>query len=301
MTPTQGVLPYELNQPFWSDGADKSRWMVLPDGGQIAFDAAGEWEMPLGTLFIKHFEIDTLEGGAPTRTRLETRFLVQEESGVRGYTYRWNDAGTEATLLQSGATRTLTVPDGASDEATFQWQFPARHQCTACHTPEAGSMLGTETAQLNRTVNLHGVTQNQIVTWANWGLFTGATSPADLSGLPAHPALDDETASVQSRARSWLHVNCASCHMGEASGADMDLRVSMALTEMQVCNETPGKGDLGITNAALLAPGAPQTSILYRRAAGEPPARMPPVATALRDVQGVALLEAWITGLSACP
>jgi hypothetical protein len=162
-------------------------------------------------------------------------------------------------------------------------------------------MLGTETAQLNRTVNLHGVTQNQIVTWANWGLFTGATSPADLSGLPAHPALDDETASVQSRARSWLHVNCASCHMGEASGADMDLRVSMALTEMQVCNETPGKGDLGITNAALLAPGAPQTSILYRRAAGEPPARMPPVATALRDVQGVALLEAWITGLSACP
>ncbi|MGB0591061.1 MAG: PQQ-dependent sugar dehydrogenase [Myxococcota bacterium] len=301
MTPVSGVVPYELNHPFWSDGAEKSRWMVLPDGGQITFSPAGEWEVPLGTLFIKHFEIDTVEDGVMTRTKLETRFLVQEDNGVRGYTYRWDDDGSDATLLQSGATRTLTVPDEVSGEVTFQWQYPARHQCKACHTPEAGSMLGTETAQLNRVVDLHGVTENQIVTWANWGLFTGASSPADLSGLAAHPALDDETQSVESRARSWLHVNCASCHMGEASGAEMDLRVGTDLAEMAVCNETPGKGDLGVTDAVLLAPGSPQSSILYRRAAGEPPARMPPVASARHDAQGVSLLEAWIAGLSACP
>jgi len=301
MTPAYGVVPYELNQPFWSDGAEKSRWMVLPDGGQITFSATGEWEVPLGTLFIKHFEIDTVEDGVMARTKLETRFLVQEENGVRGYTYRWNDEGTEATLLKSGATRTLTVADEDAGETTFQWQFPARHQCTACHTKEAGSMLGTETAQLNRVVDLHGVTENQIVTWANWGLFTGSSSPADLSGLTAHPALDDESQSLESRARSWLHINCSSCHMGEASGAEMDLRVGADIAQTQTCNEPPGKGDLGITGAVLLDPGSPETSILYRRASGEPPARMPPVASARHDTQGLAVVEAWISSLSACP
>ena len=41
LLPAAGVLPYELNLPFWSDGAEKSRWMVLPQGGQIGFDAEG--------------------------------------------------------------------------------------------------------------------------------------------------------------------------------------------------------------------------------------------------------------------
>ena len=301
MTPAEGVIPYTLNHPFWSDGAEKSRWMVLPEGGQIGFDAHGVWEIPTGALFIKHFEIDTIVDGTPTRTRLETRFLVQEESGVRGYTYRWNEAGTEATLLASGDTRTLSVPSPSGPPESFQWQFPARHQCTACHTPEAGGMLGTESAQLNREVDLHGVVENQLVTWANWGVFTGATTPADLSGLPSHPAIDDESASLEARARSWLSVNCSSCHMGGPGSGEMDLQLKTPLAETATCDVAPTKSDLGIADARLLSPGSALTSVLYQRAAGEPPLRMPPLASARHDWRGLEVLEAWISSLSSCP
>ena len=301
MTPAPGVIPYALNHPFWSDGAKKSRWMVLPEDGQIEFDPHGVWEIPEGALFIKHFEIDTLVDGTPTRTRLETRFLVQEESGVRGYTYRWNDAGTEATLLTSGDTRSLTVLSASGATESFQWQFPARHQCKACHTPEAGGMLGTESAQLNREVDLHGVIENQLLTWANWGVFTGASRPADLSGLPSHPAIDDASASLEARARSWLHVNCSSCHMGGLGSDEMDLQLKTPFSETATCDVTPQKSDLGIADARLVSPGSALTSVLYQRASGDPPIRMPPVASARHDWRGLEVLEAWIMALSSCP
>ena len=33
LEPSAGVIPYEVNAPFWSDGAVKQRWIVLPGDG----------------------------------------------------------------------------------------------------------------------------------------------------------------------------------------------------------------------------------------------------------------------------
>src|ERR1700761_5832902 len=35
-----GLLPYDLNVAFWSDGADKARWISVPTG-RIGFSATG--------------------------------------------------------------------------------------------------------------------------------------------------------------------------------------------------------------------------------------------------------------------
>ncbi|MDP6944021.1 MAG: hypothetical protein QF464_07730, partial [Myxococcota bacterium] len=274
------------------------RWMVLPQGGQIDFDATGQWSVPHGTIFIKHFALD--QGPDAPATRLETRFLVHEADGVRGYVYRWNDAGTEATLLESGDTRevSVTTEGGAT---TFAWQFPARHQCRSCHTSEAGGVLGLETAQLNREVSLHGLTENQLETWTQWSLFSTQSQPSDLAALPAHPHPDDTLTPLDARARSWLHVNCASCHMGQASGGPMDLRVTTPLADTATCDVTADKGDMGLVGGALITPGSPESSVLYQRIVGQPPFRMPPLASARHDTTGVALVEAWVSSLTACP
>jgi hypothetical protein len=63
----------------------------------------------------------------------------------------------------------------------------------------------------------------------------------------------------------------------------------------------PDKGDLGVAGAKLLSPGAPATSVLHQRLLAQPPYRMPPLATSRPDTGGAALIEAWITQLSACP
>ena len=31
LTPNAGIVPYDVNVPFWSDGAHKTRWFCLPD------------------------------------------------------------------------------------------------------------------------------------------------------------------------------------------------------------------------------------------------------------------------------
>ncbi|WP_350287902.1 PQQ-dependent sugar dehydrogenase, partial [uncultured Croceitalea sp.] len=57
-----GVLPYDMIDPFWSDGAYKKRWMAIPNDGthdtaaeQIGFSENGVWNFPNGAVLIKHF------------------------------------------------------------------------------------------------------------------------------------------------------------------------------------------------------------------------------------------------------
>jgi glucose/arabinose dehydrogenase len=46
LAPTAGLRPYDLRWPFWSDGASKRRWLVLPQGGRIEFDREARGDSP---------------------------------------------------------------------------------------------------------------------------------------------------------------------------------------------------------------------------------------------------------------
>ena len=50
--PAQGLIPYDVNIPLWSDGATKERWMALPDGSAIHIDADGDWQFPVGRRIV---------------------------------------------------------------------------------------------------------------------------------------------------------------------------------------------------------------------------------------------------------
>src|SRR3954452_22064612 len=93
LTPARGLIPYELNAPFWSDGADKRRWISVPEGPtRIGFASRGEWTFPAGTVFVKQFELAVDESHAGERRWLETRLLVRDETGdVYGLSYRWRE------------------------------------------------------------------------------------------------------------------------------------------------------------------------------------------------------------------
>src|SRR4051812_17906185 len=130
LTPSDGLLPYEINAPFWSDGAGKRRWIAVPAGDRIAFSADGEWIFPAGTVFIKHFAWPHSDTCAPSR--LETRLLVRDqEGGVYGTSYRWREDGRDADLVTEA--RTEAVPG----EPGRTWFFPGPRDCRTCHTPAA--------------------------------------------------------------------------------------------------------------------------------------------------------------------
>lgn len=285
--PAPGLIPYQPAAPFWSDGADKARWVALPDNTSIDTATDPHWTFPPGTVLAKHFEI----GSVLIETRL---FMRHPDGGWAGYTYRWNDSGTAASRVRSGATRDL---------GSQTWTYPSEADCLGCHTAAAGFVLGLEVAQLNNDFSYaqSDVTDNQLEVFNHIGLFTNDL-PEPVSALPALSDPVDFNAPLDDRARAYLHTNCAQCHRpGGPTGTDLDLRYDTPLAATNTCDTVPQTGSLGIVNARLLAPGDPGRSMLLVRTNRRDANAMPPLASNAIDSDGVSLLTEWINSISRCP
>jgi uncharacterized repeat protein (TIGR03806 family) len=294
LTPQPGILPYEINVPFWSDGADKQRWFSLPDPGSvIGFHREANWTFPPGAIWIKHFEIELTNGVPSSTRRLETRFLVRNPGGVYGITYRWNIEQTNASLVpEDGQDEELAIThaDGVRRQL---WRYPSRAECLACHTASGGYALGFNTGQLNRAVSLGEARGNQIALLEAMGYFQPEVT--GLSTLPALAPATDNTSSLEYRVRSYLAVNCAHCHQPGSLGVGLfDARLSTPTAEAGLVNG-PLNDPEGNPDNRVLAPSAPERSALLQRIARLGPGRMPPLASSVIDRSATNLLHEWIT------
>ncbi|MBN8247526.1 MAG: PQQ-dependent sugar dehydrogenase, partial [Verrucomicrobia bacterium] len=286
----EGILPYEVNAPFWSDHAEKLRWFFLQDpASAITRDAADQWTLPTGAVWVKHFEMEMTRGNPATRKRLETRFLVKTADSVYGLTYRWRADGSNADLVgDSGQSETLLILDGGVTR-TQVWHYPGRSECLVCHTTTDGGALGFSTRQLNRNVTVSGVAINQLTALGNLDVFSPPHgSPASLPRL-ASPA--DATASLEFRFRSYLDVNCAYCHQPDGLGrGTWDGRLSTPLAQAGILDGGV-IDDLGIFGARVIAPGNLDSSVLWHRVSALGSQHMPPLATSALNTAGIELVR----------
>ena len=118
--------------------------------------------------------------------------------------------------------------------------------------------------------------------------------------------ISDQSATLQSRAKSYLHSNCAHCHRpGGPSSAAIDLRYQIPFAggppNMGLCFELPQYDDMGLTNAYIVTPGNHEQSILSQRmASGNGGLRMPPLGNNIDDIPARSLIDAWINDLAGC-
>jgi uncharacterized repeat protein (TIGR03806 family) len=290
MIPSDGLIPYELNISFWSDGAQKRRWMALP-AAKIAFAPRGEWKFPAGTVFVKHFELATNESQPLQRRRLETRLLVCAANGsVYGATYKWRPDNSDADLLATNLTEDIVIQT-ATGTRTQTWYYPSREDCLTCHTDRAGGVLGVKTRQLNRDI---------INTWNHLGLFDPAPADGvlDSSNFLARP--DDTSRTLEDRARSYLDVNCANCHRPGGTVAYFDARYDTS-REKQGLIDGPVLINEGIDHARIIAPNDIWRSILYMRANSVEGFKMPPISHQTVDHTGMSLLREWIESMGGQP
>jgi len=298
LTPADGVVPYEVNLPFWSDGAEKRRWFHVPGTNRLTFAATGPWLSPTGSVWVKHFELPAGPSATDRRQRLETRFLVRNASGVYGITYRWTSATNAVLVADEGEFGTYTVGEGAAAR-TVEWRFPSRAECLACHNAASGGTLSFETAQLSRVVaSTDGLVQDQISRLAAAGYLHNP--PSHPQAFRRHPALSDERVSLEARARSYLAVNCAPCHRpgGTVGGGFFDTRLETP-TEAAgllagLLNDSGENPDFRV-----VVPGDPTRSVLLHRLTSLGSDRMPPISSGVADTEGVALLERWISSTAA--
>jgi len=303
LAPAAGLIPYELNSPLFSDNAEKLRWVSIPTDGnrdsateQIQFRPELPWTYPAGTVAVKHFELPTNANNPLQRRRLETRFLVATGNGdFYGLTYRWRLNGSDADLVsEAGASANYTVTEADGSSRVQRWDFPSRSDCRTCHNKGGGVFLGLTTWQLNRAINGAGTPRNQLDIWAVSELFNAPIgSPAY---LPAAAPLDDTTAPLETRVRSYLASNCANCHNDRSEedlNADFDLSFWNTLAETRMVNGVP-LYDLGVNDARVVKPGSPDASVLLLRMEATDVHKMPPIGRNLVDDQAVALVRQWI-------
>jgi uncharacterized repeat protein (TIGR03806 family) len=302
LAPADALIPYDLNVPFWSDGAAKWRWIAVPNeatkpAGNIGFRPSGEWIFPKGTVFIKHFELATDETRPAVKRRLETRLLVCDaDGGVYGAAYKWRADNSDAELLATNLTEAIEIKTAAGTR-TQMWYYPSRQDCLVCHTARAGLVLGVKTRQLNRDFDYpSGRADNQLRVWNHLGLFEPALDEARLGDYPRLAGAEDARRSLEDRARSYLDANCAHCHRPGGTVAYFDARYDTPLKEQ---NLIAGQIliDEGIDGARAIAPNDIWRSLIYMRASSLEAIKMPQLAHNVADEPGMRLLRQWIESL----
>lgn len=299
LTPQPGFIPYTVNSPLWSDGAVKTRWMALATNTAITFAPEGEWTFPIGTVFMKHFNLPVNDTNPAVVQRLETRLLVLGTNGLMyGASYKWRADNSDAELVPVLTNENVIVTT-ATGVRTQVWSYPGRQDCLTCHTIPSGGVLGVKTRQLNGDLNYPatGVIDNQLRAWNHVGLFNTTLSEAAIPGYAKLVAVTDPNATLELRARSYIDANCAHCHRPNGGvQANFDARFDTPL-ESQGLVGGAVQNNLGISGAHVVSPGDTNKSILFQRDSSLAAIKMPPLAKNVVDVQAMAVISEWIMTL----
>lgn len=299
LSPNPGLIAYNVNLPFWSDYAVKSRWFIITNTtDRIGLSADGTWTYPEGMMWVKHFDMEMQRGNPDTKKRIETRVLVRNAQGSYGVSYRWNTNDTEAFLAPDAGVNFNLAITNESVVINQDWRIPSRAECITCHNPAAGHALSFNTRQLNCPGEIGGASGNFISLIEDRGYTSNHLGNPALLGRHISPENDEY--SLEARARSYLAVNCSYCHMGPGSPAPgaFDARAFRKLDQTGMLLGQ-ASANLGNTNNLLLVPGDTAYSIIWNRiGASNNFSRMPPLASSEVDHTGVKLIADWIASLT---
>jgi hypothetical protein len=346
----EGVIPYSVNAPFWSDQSFKVRFIALPE-----FDSEGKptfidysntksWTFPNGTVIVKSFALEMEHGNPQSKQWIETRFMTRQEGEWAGYSYLWNKEQTDADLVETaGRDVPFQIADKGEKGGTRKqvWHYPSRAECMVCHSRASNFVLGLCEVQMNKShdyktgsenqlnhleqlrilkprspdlrtsLNLMGQTDGkkdkELDEWVNKQLAfpdqRKIATPDHLLPLPVSQLKKlvnpyDKTNSLEARVKSYLHSNCANCHINAGGGnSQMDLDFFADKTKIKILDEKPNHHTFGFKDAKIIAPGDPERSVLLHRISIVGTGQMPQISRNMVDKQAVELFTEWIRSL----
>jgi uncharacterized repeat protein (TIGR03806 family) len=300
LIPSSGVIPYEPISSLFSNYAQKLRFVWLPSGTMGTYNGdANNIELPLGSVIIKNFFYDNV---LPDNTRvlLETRLMIRKAEGWTFAEYFWNDEQTEAFLDTKG--------DGgfkyvrwieAGEQREINYRMPSGSECFTCHKSNTtNEPIGIKPQSLNSSYAFADGLQNQLQKWIDVG-YLEDNIPTNINTVVDYR---DTSHPLEIRVRSYVDINCASCHRDEGHCNYRPMRFAFSennlLENLGVC-VTP---DQTLSNLSsdqkLIKPGDPENSVIYYRLnAIAEDERMPLLGRNIVHDDGVALLRDWITSL----
>ena len=297
LQPNEGVLPYDLNSPLFSDYAKKSRFVWMPSGKPAAYHPDKVLEFPKGAVLIKNFfyENDETDPDAGRRI-IETRLLVHREAGWEAHSYVWNESQTEAILDIVGDIVKVNWKDSKGERRQVNYIIPNKNQCKGCHSyDEKLEPIGPKIRNLNKPFAYVGGEKNQLEKWAKVGYLSGFEISED---HPKTAEWNNPSDSLHHRAMAYLDINCGHCHNPHGPGGT---------TGLNLVYDAPVDLNLGVNKPPVAAgrasggydysivKGSPEISIMvHRMASDEPGVMMPELGRTTVHEEGVALIREWI-------
>ncbi len=264
----EGVRAYSVRNPLWTDGLEKHRYLVLPEGASIDTSDPDHWAFPEGTRLFKEFVSD----GRLLETRLLWKAGPSSDDWVY-VAYRAREDGSDGD----------PVPDGEADVLGTDHDIPSTQDCAFCHRGGRDFVLGPGAFQLAR---------EDFDAWVAAGMLPPDTVYADPPG--------DDTARA---ALGYLHGNCGHCHDDVhpiASFRTLRLRLTVGTTSAAEAPAWVTSAGIDANHEldgtrVIIQPGDPASSQLYVRMAHRDELAMPPLGTDHVDDAGLAAIGAWIT------
>jgi uncharacterized repeat protein (TIGR03806 family) len=296
--PNQGVLPYDLNTPLFSDYAAKYRFVWMPPGTAAQYRDDGVFDFPTGAILAKTFAFPA-EGSRDKEKLIETRLLVHGKNGWIGLPYVWNEAQTEARLDLVPDPVPISYADSSGQKHAFTYFIPNANECKQCHENTRVMLpIGPKARNLNKDYEYAGGAANQLVRWAQVGYLQGAPAPQSAPRAAKWDAPASGT--LEERARAYLDNNCAHCHQpGAGAGyTGFDLRLSATgLSSLGLCKSPNSAGRVGNLIYDLV-PGKSEESILVARMESvRPKEMMPQIGRSVVHQEGLALIREWVRSL----
>ena len=301
LKPVEGVLPYELITPLFSDYAHKSRFVWMPEGTSATYDTDHVLDFPKGAVLIKNFyynhdERDLSKG----RRIMETRLLINRGEEWDAYGYIWNDSQTEASYELVGDIKDVSWINEAGETKEVPYIIPNKNQCKSCHAYKTKQMpIGPKARNLNKDFAFADGTINQLEKWKQVGYLKGLNSTLDAPSIADWT--NGELYNIHDRSMAYLDVNCGHCHNPDGAAntsgltllahSDTDLKLGIYKPTVSA-----GAGTGGFTYS--IVPGNPDESIMiYRMNSDNPGAMMPEVGRRLVHNEGVDLISDWIAAM----
>ena len=301
LIPSDNVLPYTLNSELFSDYAYKARFVWMPQGSAAQYRKDEVLDFPLGTVLIKNFYYPTdMRNPHGERRLIETRLLVNTQSGWKNYPYLWNEDQTEADYHPFGEFTKVSWIDIKGEEQYVNYMQPQQGQCKSCHIVDDNVMpIGPKVRNLNGVFDYgEEGKHNQLVYWQQMGYLEGfnPNEPQPRNAVWNNPSED-----LDDRARAYLDINCGHCHNPKGPGNTTGFYLD-ALTadpkELGVC-KVPVAAGRGSGNLRYdIVPGNPTESIVhYRMASEEIDVMMPEIGRLKVHYEGLDLIASWIASM----
>lgn len=272
---TTEAFEYNLSTTLFSDYAHKQRLIALPESTSMEYNGDGLPIFPDNTVIAKTFFYNLNERDLDLGKQIiETRILIKLNGNWESGNYKWNEDQTDAVLDADSSILPISWIDNAGETQSINYKIPSNTDCFTCHQSfDELKPIGPKLRSMNFDVN----NSNQLQQFIDNNHLSGLTNPANVRALPNW---EDDTLPLADRARAYIDINCASCHIPGGQCEDqsiLDLAYETILSDTNILSQIE--------------------TIEFRISDYNEGISMPFIGTTILHDDGVALIQAYLDTL----